>query len=221
MPPSFAILGTVFRRVLFALACCLPLIAIVLAGLSGTLMSRVEQARYTVLERHGRVEIRRYDPAIAAEVEVHGERMRALNQGFRLIADYIFGNNLAAKKVAMTAPVTQAAGEKIAMTAPVTQDGAGDAWTVRFVMPAAYTLETLPRPENPDVHLVAMPARKMAAVRFSGCNTDRNIETHRAVLLKFIAEHHLTAVGEPAAAFYNPPWTIPFLRRNEILVEIR
>ncbi len=122
-------------------------------------MSQVEQPKYAVLESEGNIEVRAYDPTIVAEVEVHGERMQALNQGFRLIADYIFGNNLSSKKVAMTAPVTQEAGEKIAMTAPVTQDGNGDTWKVRFVMPAGYTLESLPKPGNQAVRLIPVPAR--------------------------------------------------------------
>jgi len=194
---------------------------ILLASLSGTLMSQVEQAPYTVLESHGSIEVREYAPMIVAEVEVRGERMKALNQGFRLIAGYIFGNNLSAKKVAMTAPVTQEAGEKLAMTAPVTQLGAEDTWTVRFVMPREYTLETLPQPKNNAVRLLAVPARRAVVIRFSGSNTDKNLATHRDELLAYVAEHHLAVVGAPASAFYNPPWTLPFLRRNEIMLELR
>ncbi len=183
-------------------------------------MSQVEQPKYTVLESEGNIEIREYAPIIVAEVEVHGERMKALNQGFRLIADYIFGNNLSFQKVAMTAPVTQEAGEKIAMTAPVTQDGVGDSWKVRFVMPSRYTLDTLPKPKNQNVQLMAIAAKKFVAIRFSGFNTEKNINSHRETLLKYIAEHHLSVVGQPTTAFYNPPWTLPFLRRNEIMVEL-
>ncbi len=184
-------------------------------------MSQVEQPKYKVLETQGNIEIREYAPMIVAEVEVRGERMKALNQGFRLIADYIFGNNLSSTKVPMTAPVTQAAGEKIAMTAPVTQDGSGDIWKVRFVMPQAYTLDTLPKPRNPAVHLISTPARRLVVIRFSGFNTEQNISSHRDKLLKYIAERGLSIDGQPTTAFYNPPWTLPFLRRNEIMVELR
>ncbi len=183
-------------------------------------MSQVEQPKYTVLESDGNIEVREYNPTIVAQVEVRGERMKALNQGFRLIADYIFGNNLSSEKVAMTAPVTQEAGEKIAMTAPVTQDGGGDSWKVRFVMPAGYTLETLPKPKNQDVRLITVPVKKTVVIRFSGFNTDRNINSHRETLLKYIADHQLSVVGAPTTAFYNPPWTLPFLRRNEIMFEL-
>ncbi len=183
-------------------------------------MSQVEQPKYKVLESQGAIEIREYAPMIVAEVEVMGERMQALNQGFRLIADYIFGNNLSSKKVPMTAPVTQEAGEKIAMTAPVTQDGGGNSWKVRFVMPGDYSLETLPKPNNQAVHLLAIPAKRVVVIRFSGFNTERNISTQREKLLQYIADHGLAVVGRPTAAFYNPPWTLPFLRRNEIMVEL-
>jgi DNA gyrase inhibitor GyrI len=184
-------------------------------------MSQVEQPKYTVLESRGDIEIREYAPMIVAEVEVKGERMKALNEGFRLIAAYIFGNNLSAKNVPMTAPVMQEAGEKIAMTAPVAQSGSGDTWKVRFVMPQAYTLDTLPRPKNQDVRLMATPAVRVAVIRFSGFNTDKNINTHREKLLHDIADHHLSVAGQPTTAFYNPPWTLPFLRRNELMVALR
>jgi hypothetical protein len=209
------------HRWLYRLAWGVPLALLLAASLSGTLMSQVEQPKYKVLESHGDIEIREYAPMIVAEVNVRGERMKALNQGFRLIADYIFGNNLASRKVPMTAPVTQEAGEKIAMTAPVTQDGSGDTWKVRFVMPEAYTLDTLPKPRNEEVHLMAAPAKRFAVIRFSGFNTDGNISSHREQLLQFIADRGLSAVGQPTTAFYNPPWTLPFLRRNEIMVELR
>jgi len=209
------------RRLLVGIAWIVPVGVILLAGLSGTLMSQVEQAPYTVLESHDNIEIRAYAPIIVAEVEVQGERKQALNQGFRLIADYIFGNNLSSRKVAMTAPVTQEAGEKIAMTAPVTQLGGDNTWKVRFVMPRDYTLDTLPKPKNGEVHLLSVPARRAVVIRFAGSNTDRNLATHRDELLRYVAEHHLPVVGAPTTAFYNPPWTLPFLRRNEIMLELR
>ena len=184
-------------------------------------MSQVEQPQYSVVESQGKIEIRQYAPLIVAEVEVKGERLKALNQGFRLIADYIFGNNLSSQKVPMTAPVMQEAGEKIPMTAPVTQEGTGDSWKVRFVMPSAYTLDSLPKPKNSAVHLIALPARKAVVIRFSGSNTDKNVFSHRDSLLKYIADQHLSVAGHPETAFYNPPWTLPFLRRNEIMVEIK
>ena len=213
--------GSFLRRWLYRLLLYVLPVVLLAACLSGTIMSQVEQPKYKVLESQGDIEIREYAPMIAAEVEVRGERTKALNQGFRLIADYIFGNNLSSKKVPMTAPVTQETGEKIAMTAPVTQDGSGDSWKVRFVMPEGFTLDTLPKPKNPEVRLITTPAKRVVVIRFSGFNTDKNVNTHREQLLKFINDHHLSVVGQPTTAFYNPPWTLPFLRRNEIMVELR
>jgi hypothetical protein len=157
---------------------------------------------------------------IVAEVDVQGPRMKALNQGFRLIAAYIFGQNLSSASVPMTAPVTQQSGQPIPMTAPVTQSADGPTWKVRFIMPRRYTLETLPKPRNPQVRLIPIPARKIAAIRFSGFNTDQNLSAHRDQLLRYLHDHHLTVLGPPDTAFYNPPWTLPFLRRNEIMFDL-
>jgi hypothetical protein len=112
-------------------------IVVLAAALWGSIVSNVEQPKYKVLESNQGIEIRDYPAMIVAEADVSGERNKAIGEGFRMIADYIFGNNLSSQKVAMTAPVTQQAGEKIAMTAPVTQQSAGNLWRVRFIMPAA------------------------------------------------------------------------------------
>lgn len=186
----------------------------------GLVVSNVEQARYTVAETRGNIELRDYAPMIVAEAEVSGERKEAIQQGFRMIADYIFGNNISAQKVAMTAPVTQQASEKIAMTAPVTQQGGGNSWNVRFVMPANYTLATLPKPKNDAVKLKEISGTRFAAIRFSGMGGDESLKQHTDELNQFLKEHQLEAVSAPTYAFFNPPWTLPFLRRNEVMVEI-
>jgi hypothetical protein len=196
-------------------------ILLLCAGLSGTIMSLVEKPAYTVTRSFADVEVRDYPPMIGAEVEVSGARKQAINAGFRLIADYIFGNNSPSKKIPMTAPVIQQAGEKIAMTAPVSQQSAGGPWKVRFVMPSGYTLETLPTPNNAAVKLIAVPAERFAAIRFSGLASDEAIARHKQHLFDRLAEQALTPQGEAVMAFYNPPWTLPFLRRNEILVKIQ
>jgi hypothetical protein len=191
------------------------------ASMSGTIMSLVEQPAYTVIRSFGDVEIRDYPPMIVAEVEVTGERKAAINAGFRQIADYIFGNNSPAQKIAMTAPVTQQAGEKIAMTAPVSQQSAGRVWKVRFVMPSRHKLEVLPKPKNPSVTLVSLPAERFAAIKFSGLAGDEAIARFKQRLFDGLAEQGLAPQGEVIMAFYNPPWTLPFMRRNEILVKIQ
>ena len=120
----------------------------------------------------------------------------------------------------MTAPVTQQASEKIAMTAPVTQQGAGNAWQVRFIMPASYTMESLPRPKDPKVQLRQIDSRRFAVIRFSGMAGEASLQRQTALLTQFIAARKLTAVSAPSYAFYNPPWTLPFLRRNEVMIEV-
>jgi DNA gyrase inhibitor GyrI len=190
------------------------------AALWGPIVSKVEQPKYQVLETHDNIEIRDYPPLIVAEAEVSGEQDRAISDGFRIIADYIFGNNLAAQKVSMTAPVTQQASERIAMTAPVTQQGDGQTWQVRFIMPARYTLATLPRPNNPAVKLRDVGGKRYAVIRFSGTARQANLQRHTQELQAFLSARQLVALSAPAYAFYNPPWTLPFQRRNEVMLEI-
>lgn len=190
------------------------------AALWGPIVSNVEHPEYKVAERSGEIEIRDYAPMIVAEAEVKGERREAISKGFRIIADYIFGNNSPAQKVPMTAPVTQQGSEKIAMTAPVTQQGDGKSWRVRFIMPSKYTMETLPKPNNPAVELQEIPAKRFAAIRFSGMGREDSLKRHSKELNEFLSAKNLTPISPPTYAFYNPPWTLPFLRRNEVLVEI-
>jgi SOUL heme-binding protein len=198
------------------------MVAVVLLGaaLWGPIVSNVENPEYKVAERSGNIEIRDYEPMIVAETEVTGERREAISKGFRIIADYIFGNNTASEKVAMTAPVTQQGSEKIAMTAPVTQQGDGNSWRVRFVMPSKYTMDTLPKPNNPAVVLQEIPAKRFAAICFSGTSRQDNLKRYTKKLNDFLRAKNLTPLSAPTYAFYNPPWTLPFLRRNEVLIEI-
>ena len=195
-------------------------VPVVLAALSGSIMSRVAEPKFKLIAVDSNFEIREYVPVIAAEVEVAGERRQAINAGFRLIAGYIFGGNAPAQKIAMTAPVTQQRGEKIAMTAPVTQQASGDVWKVRFIMPEGYTLVTLPRPNNERVKLIAIPAKRFVVIRFSGSQKDANVTPQQQKLLDYVRAHHLPTTGEPTLAFYNPPWTLPFLKRNEVMIEL-
>ena len=195
---------------------------IVLLGgaLSGTIVSNVEQPKYQTVIAEKNIEIRDYAPMIVAEVEIPGDRDVAIKEGFRLIADYIFGNNSSAQKVAMTSPVTQQAGEKIAMTAPVTQQGDQGSWRVRFMMPASHNLETLPKPNNAAVTLKEIPGGKRAVISFSGLAGKESLAHHTEELSQFISAKGLKAASTPTYAFYNPPWTLPFLRRNEVMVDV-
>lgn len=197
-------------------------VAVVAAGaaLWGPIVSNVEQAGYTVVEAHGAIEIRDYAPMIVAQTEVSGARDEAISKGFRTIADYIFGNNTAQQKVAMTAPVIQQPSEKIAMTAPVIQQGKGEQWQVRFVMPAKYRMDTLPTPKNNAVDIKEIPGRRFAVIRFSGLADEEMLAEQTTTLNAFIKEKGLQPLSPPAYAFFNPPWTLPPLRRNEVMVEV-
>ena len=182
----------------------------------------LEEPSYRVEEAQGAFEVRTYAPHVVAAVEVEGERGEALKRGFRLLAGYIFGNNRSRAKVEMTAPVAQAAQpEKLQMTAPVTgQPLEGGRWKVTFLMPSQYTLETLPVPNDGRVHHEQVPARRVAALKFSGWATDGNVARHLSELQEALSKRGLRPSGEPVLAQYDPPWALPFWRRNEWLVEL-
>ena len=189
--------------------------------LTGVVMA-TEEPSYTSIFKEAPFEIREYPSLIAAEVTVSGERSEAVSAGFRLLAGYIFGGNRRKQSIAMTAPVIQneAPNEKIAMTAPVMQSPDPSGWIIRFIMPASYTLETLPTPNDTKVRLVSLPPKRLAVVRFSGLVDDNDVEQQTNVLRAFIAQQKLTAVGTPSLARYDPPWTLWFLRRNEVMLEV-
>lgn len=181
-----------------------------------------EEPAFDVFGRAGVAEIRRYAPRIAAETDLEGDAETTRNDGFRRVAGYIFGGNRAAAKIAMTAPVSQAAtSERIAMTAPVAQSAAGPgSWTVRFFMPAQWTLATLPVPNDPAVRLVEVPGETMAVLRFTGDRGAEAVAARQAELLRGLAGTAWVPRGEPVAWFYDPPWTLPWLRRNEVAVPV-
>ena len=206
------------KKIVFTLLFC----GLVLVGCAmvGPLMSDVEKPKYQVTSLADSIELRSYDPMIVAAVQVNGKRKEAIGEGFRILADYIFGNNTLEQNISMTAPVQQQSGETIAMTAPVQQQKNSNFWTISFVMPKMYTLKTIPKPNNKEVILNEVPAQKFIAIRFSGTSSDDNIEQHERTLFNFIEQNKINVMGESKYAFYNPPWTLPFMRRNEILVQI-
>lgn len=198
-----------------------------LLGLSFLLFSgmamAIEEPKYTVLEQSGAFELRAYESMIVAETTVTGSSDEATRAGFRLIADYIFGNNTSRtgenEEISMTAPVTvEPKSEEISMTAPVNLEQVGQQWRVHFVMPSKYTLATLPKPNNPAVTLRKLPPRNYAVVRFSGFTGDAKKAKKTAELLQWLESKGIKPVGTPELARYNAPWTLPFLRRNEIMV---
>ncbi len=183
----------------------------------------IEQPKYSVELKDGDFELRRYASYIVAEVSVDGAQGEAVQRGFRKLAGYIFGANAGSTKIAMTAPVAQRPeGEKIAMTSPVAQtpDGEGH-WTVQFMMPSSYTLDNLPKPKDADIRFRVEPAREMAVLKFSGVARDGNYRQRSEDLSRWVAAKGLTGRGRTVLAQYDPPWTLWFLRRNEVLVEIQ
>jgi DNA gyrase inhibitor GyrI len=208
-------------------------IAGVLVALMGAWMAagylpvrNIETPKYEVLSAHKGYEIRQYQSHILAEVKVTGTYKESVNQGFRKIADYIFGNNTASGSIAMTAPVLhekQTASEKIPMTSPVLHGKTVEtgSYTVAFVMPSSYTLETLPKPNNPDVTVRVVPPKKYAALRFRGYAPEGKVARKMEAMLALLKQDNITPVGSPSVAQYNPPWTPPFMRHNEVLVEVQ
>jgi len=188
--------------------------------------SGTEEPAYESVASVGSIDIRLYGERIAAQTVVTGTSDAARNQGFRRLAGYIFGGNARRASIAMTAPVAQSGGpsggsQTIAMTAPVAQTPSGpDRWTVQFFMPAAYTMDQLPVPNDPTVELVVVPAETYAVVRFSGVGSVRAVETHKAGLMAGLSGSGWVARDEPVVWFYDPPWTLPPMRRNEVAVRV-
>lgn len=182
--------------------------------------SGTEEPRHTVEQQlPGGVEIRRYAPRLAAETTVGGAEVAARGEGFNRLAGYIFGGNQKRVRIAMTAPVAQAqSGERIAMTAPVAQQAAPDGWVIRFFLPAGLT--DPPRPNDDRVRIAEVPEETVAVVRFSGSTNADAVALHGKALLAALPGTGWRADAAVVAWFYDPPWTLPPLRRNEVAVRV-
>ena len=179
----------------------------------------VNEPGYTAVRTADAFEVRQYEPYIVAETVVNAAAEEAGNQGFRILAGYIFGQNKGARKIEMTAPVTQTP-TKIAMTEPVAQSATSAGYEVQFAMPREWTLDTLPEPTDARVKLRAMPARTVAVIEYSGTWSQSNYEEHLKMLQDALAKTGLKWRGAAIWARYDPPWKPWFLRRNEILLEL-
>jgi hypothetical protein len=210
-----------------------PLIGLVVALMTTAcstvgVRSGTEEPAFQAVALVGDVEIRRYGDRIAAQTVVNGDNAAARNAGFQRLAGYIFGGNSRRVSISMTAPVAQSdaasagsGSQTISMTAPVAQAPSGTGrWTVQFFMPAAYTMETLPVPRDPAVQLVVVPAETYAVLKFSGVGSVRAVDSHTAELITGLAGSGWRPNAEPVAWFYDPPWTLPPLRRNEVAVRV-
>jgi hypothetical protein len=184
----------------------------------------IESPRYRVLHKDKKYEIREYDEYILAEVEADGDFSSALREGFRVLANYIFGGNTSKVHIKMTVPVTQkaAVSEKIEMTAPVTLSPVeeGMKYIIAFTTPSKYTLETLPDPANKTISFREVAKHKVAALRFSG-NLDSKLATRKAKELEtWLNENRYSKKSSFVFAQYNPPWIPGIFRRNEVLTEV-
>ncbi len=198
------------------------IITLILLTLTGVVPAMAtEEAPYTVIQADDIFELREYAPQVLAEIIVDGSLEEAGNKAFRPLFRYISGDNKAGGKIAMTAPVSQEKqGEKISMTAPVSQQNIQGKWAVSFMMPASYSMETLPVPDDKNIMLRQVPARRVAAVRYSGFWSEEKYLQNKAKLDVWIRENRLTVTGEPVWARYNAPFTPWFMRRNEILIPV-
>ena len=184
-------------------------------------VSKIETPSYTVTSKKPDYEIREYDSYIIAETEVIGSLNEASSEGFRIIADYIFGNNTSSDKISMTAPVVEQRSQKIAMTAPVINTlEDSNTRTISFILPRKYTMDTLPKPNNPQVTIRGIPGHTVAALRFTWYPTASRLEQKKAELTDRLERDNHTITGNTQVARYNPPLSMPLFLRSEILIPI-
>ena len=199
------------------------LLIITLMLISNHLMA-TNEPEFKLTFKDNNYEIREYEPKILAQVTVKGNFNNASSKGFKVLADYIFGNNISIdgnSKIDMTAPViAETASKKIEMTAPVIAEGSDSEWLISFVMPKEYSLKTLPKPNNKNITITSLPKEKYAVIVFSGLVRESNYNEQIKLLNDFIISKNLKIIDQVQIARYNPPWTLPFFRRNELMIRI-
>ncbi len=197
------------------------------ASFQAPIAMAIEEPKFDLIAEDGAFSLRRYAPVILAQTEVAGDLDHASSVGFRRVAGYIFGGNRPrgggpAQKIAMTAPVTLEPQLPAGSGAAAVSAGSSPGhWLVTFTMPSSYRLDSLPPPTDPAVKLVPVPGHEAAVLRFSGWVDEDKFAARTAELQKWIAKRGLIAVGPPQLARYNPPWTLPFLRRNEVILDVK
>ena len=183
-----------------------------------------EEPEFKLVSEEGDFQIREYDPKLIAQVEVVGDYDEASSRGFKLLADYIFGNNIldgGSKKISMTTPVEMSPmAENLLMTSSILDDQVNNKWSINFVMPQEFSLDTLPKPNNSQVNIIEVPKEKYAVIVFSGLVRESSYAEKAKLLSKYLEENGLKQQGAIKIARYNPPWTLPFFRRNELMVRI-
>jgi effector-binding domain-containing protein len=183
-----------------------------------------EEPEFSILYKENNFEIREYAPRIIAQVKKTGNFDEASGSGFRSLANFIFGNNSInneSKKISMTAPVlAEPTSANILMTRPVLAEEKNNQWLISFVMPKKYSLKTLPKPMNSEIMLTTLPKEKFAVIVFSGLVRESSYNKKVKLLNDFIEKQNLKTSGSVQIARYNPPWTLPFFRRNELMIKL-
>ncbi len=196
-------------------------VSLLLAGCSAFGIRQSEEPHYTLVFEQGAMQIRHYSTMVVAETEIAADYEASGSIGFKRLAGYIFGNNSQRQEMAMTAPVyRKPASETLDMAAPVFRQHSDNRWHMAFVMPSGRALADLPQPLDPLVRLREVPGKKVAVIRFSGALTLANAEKQSQALLAWLNANHYRPASEPRIAAYDPPWTLPWLRRNEIHIDI-
>jgi len=184
-----------------------------------------ELASYKVIEESDPIEIREYDELVVVETFVNTDYEEAGTIAFKKLFAYISGENISKSKIAMTAPVMSkegdaSAGDKIPMTSPVLGQRQAQGWRYSFVLPSGYTLEKAPLPSNPDVKLALIPGKKVAVIRYSGSWKEQTMREKSEELVEWVQANGFEVLSKPRSARYDPPWTLPFLRRNEVMIDV-
>jgi len=197
------------------------LTAFFLGGCSVFGIRSADEPNYQVLNDYGHIQIRQYPALVVAQTEINADYKNSSSQGFQRLAGYIFGNNKKQQKMTMTAPVIQEQqAETMTMTAPVIQQKSGSVWLMAFVLPQGYSVATAPVPLEPTVLIKEIPGKKTAVIRYSGSLSEQGIEEKSEELKNWLSQQGYKAISPSRSAAYDPPWTLPFLRRNEVHIDI-
>lgn len=196
-------------------------LTILITGCSVMGIRNYEEPNYEVTVQEDQFEVRQYSDVLVAQSSSPGTYKESSGKNFERLAGYIFGKNIADEKMEMTTPVLQEQqSEKMDMTVPVYQQQSEANWTMTFVLPAKYTIDTVPKPLNENVTVKVLPQIKVATLQFNGRMNEDNIQKHTKMLDAWVKQKGFNAVASPYSAAYDPPWTLPMLRRNEIHIPI-
>ena len=196
-------------------------LTILLTGCSVMGIRNYEEPNYKLILQEDKFEVREYTDILVAQSTSPGDYKQSSGSNFDRLASYIFGKNQSQEKMDMTTPVLQEQqSEKMDMTVPVYQQQSANSWTMTFVLPAKYTIETVPHPLDKNVTVTVLEKVKVATLRFSGTMNEANISKHTQLLETWVEKNELKARAKLYSAAYDPPWTLPLLRRNEIHIPI-